>query len=228
MPARRRTSPTVTGVRAVQLPARLRWSHNRYYQRWLLRQLPARVERALDVGCGTGALACALARRGAQVDAVDLSPDMIAAARQRESGHGGHVRWLVGDVLDHDLPLADGGYDAITAVSSLHHLPLAQGIQRLGALVRPGGVLVVVGLYRPQTPVDRCFGIAAVVANAAVGAVLAATGQAGTPEEDDMPVQVPAATLAQVRRAAAVLSGARITRGLYWRYLLLWHCPPQP
>lgn len=218
----------MTWVRTVQLPARLRWSHNAYYQRWLLRQLPARLERALDVGCGTGALACALARRAVRVDAVDVSPDMIAAARQREAGQGGHVRWLVGDVLDQDLPLAEGGYDAVTAISSLHHLSLHEGIERLGALVRPGGVLVVVGLCRPQTLGDRCLGIAAVVANAAVGAVLAATGRAGTPDEDGMPVQPPAATLAQVRRAATVLPGARITRGLYWRYLLLWHRPPQP
>ena len=37
------------------------WSHNDHYRRWVLRQIPAGTQRALDVGCGTGTLLRALA-----------------------------------------------------------------------------------------------------------------------------------------------------------------------
>ena len=214
-------------VRLPQLPAALWWSHNTSYHRWLLAHLPPVVGMVLDVGCGAGRLACTLAQRAERVDAVDVSEVMIAAARQR-CPDADHVRWLVGDILNPDLPLRRGGYDVVTALSSLHHLPLEAGLERLAALVRPGGVLLVVGHHRPVTLVDRVLDLAALVANAAVGAVLAATGRAGKPDEQDMPVRPPQTTLAQVRAAAAALPGARITRGLFWRHLLTWRRPTQP
>src|ERR1700744_264817 len=54
-------------------------------RRTLLQWLPQdlRGARVLDAGCGTGALAVEAARRGAQVIAVDLSPTLIALARER-------------------------------------------------------------------------------------------------------------------------------------------------
>jgi hypothetical protein len=48
-------------------------------------------------------------------------------------------------------PLRDAGYDAMTAVSSLHHMPLQAALARLTGLLCPGGVLFVVGHYRPAT-----------------------------------------------------------------------------
>ncbi|GGZ40173.1 hypothetical protein GCM10010344_00780 [Streptomyces bluensis] len=47
------------------------WDHNAHYHRWILRQLPRRSDRALDVGSGSGDLARLLARRAATVTAVD-------------------------------------------------------------------------------------------------------------------------------------------------------------
>jgi magnesium-protoporphyrin O-methyltransferase len=51
----------------------------------LLSWLPAdlRGRRILDAGCGTGALAIEAARRGAEVVAIDLSPTLVALARER-------------------------------------------------------------------------------------------------------------------------------------------------
>lgn len=208
-----------------QLHNGLRWSHNSYYHRWLLRQLPSPLDRALDVGCGAGLLACTLASWANQVDAVDASAAMIAAA-QRRCSDSSRVRWLVGDVLDRDLPLPEGGYHAVTAVSSLHHLPLDDGLHRLAELVRPGGVLAVVGHYRLDTIADRCIEIVALPANAAVGAALAVAGGGGKPDDDGMPVRPPTATLAEIRQAAARLPGSTVTRALYWRYLLAWRRTP--
>ncbi len=137
-----------------QLPQPLRWDHNAHYHRWLLHQLPPAPQDVLDVGCGAGGLAAKLAARAAHVDAVDVSAPMIARARARHATTG-NIRWLVGDLLDPALPVKHEGYDVVTALSSVHHMPLQPVLGRLEGLVRPGGVLAVIGFYRQATLTDR-------------------------------------------------------------------------
>jgi magnesium-protoporphyrin O-methyltransferase len=75
--------------------------------------------RILDAGCGTGALAREAARRGADVVAVDLSPKLVAAARETVAltpGRGS-VTWHVGDMRDPAL----GRFDYVVAMDSLTH-----------------------------------------------------------------------------------------------------------
>jgi predicted TPR repeat methyltransferase len=59
------------------------WNHNTHYHGFLLRQLPAHLGEALDLGCGTGAFARLLAQRAERVLGLDLSPRMIQVARER-------------------------------------------------------------------------------------------------------------------------------------------------
>jgi trans-aconitate methyltransferase len=206
----------------IALPSFLWWDHNAYYHPWLLRQVPSGAARALDVGCGSGALTRRLSERVTSVDAVDSSPAMIERATERVAVR---TRWLVGDVLTTELH--PDGYDVVTALSSLHHLPLRAGLTRLAELVRPGGTLAVVGLYRHATLADLAMQAVTLPANAAVGMVLAARGRAGKPNDEGMPVCDPDTTLAEIRAAAAEsLPGAVVRRRVFWRYTLLWRRPP--
>jgi SAM-dependent methyltransferase len=213
-------------VRLPQLPGWLLWDHNAHYHGWLLRRLPAGCRRALDAGCGAGAFARLLAARVELVDAVDRSHVMIG--RARAAAGGSNVRWLCGDLLDATLPLNPDGYDLVTALSSVHHMPLRPALARLSTVVRPGGVLAVVGCYRPAAVGDYLLDALAVPANWAMGAVLAARGRAGQPQDEDMPVRWPPETaLTDIRHAAAdLLPGARIRRLLFFRYGLEWTRPP--
>ena len=187
--------------------------------------MPVGCRRALDAGCGAGVFARILASRVGTVDAVDRSQVMIGRA---SAGSGGcSVRWLCGDLLDPSLPVDPDGYDLVTALSSLHHMPLRPALARLAALVRPGGKLAVVGCYRPAGPGDYLLDALAIPANVVVGAVLAIRGRTGKPHDEDMPVKWPPETsLADVRQAAAdLLPGARIQRLLFFRYGLAWTRP---
>lgn len=76
------------------------WDHNGFYHRLLLRQLPHRCARALDVGCGAGRFATKLAGRVEHVDALDRSPVMIDAARAVTPGN---VTCLIGDFLRYEF-----------------------------------------------------------------------------------------------------------------------------
>ena len=87
-------------------------------RRTLLSWLPADLHgvRLLDAGCGTGALAVEAARRGAQVVAIDLSPNLINLARERLPAQL-QIDFRVGDMLDPAL----GRFDHVVAMDSLIH-----------------------------------------------------------------------------------------------------------
>ncbi len=61
-------------------------------------ELPEPPAALLDIGCGTGTFALDLADRGYEVTAVDLSPQMVAMAAQKDTGRS--VNWVIGSVTD--------------------------------------------------------------------------------------------------------------------------------
>ncbi len=73
---------------------------------------PQPEERILDLGCGDGQLTERLAATGAQVQAVDASPQMVAAAR----GRGIRADEASAELL----PYADGAFDAVFSNAALH------------------------------------------------------------------------------------------------------------
>src|SRR5439155_11744717 len=73
----------------------------------------------LDLGCGTGRHALWLAGKGADVTAVDFSPDMLAEARRTPGAET--VRFVVHD-LHEPLPFADGTFDLVVSGLVLEHL----------------------------------------------------------------------------------------------------------
>jgi SAM-dependent methyltransferase len=89
--------------------------------------------RALDLACGRGTVAVWLARRGLDVDAVDVSPVGLAAGRTLAP----EVRWIEAD-LDDGLPVA-GPYDVVVC-QRFRDPALYPG---LVALLAPGGLLVI-------------------------------------------------------------------------------------
>jgi magnesium-protoporphyrin O-methyltransferase len=100
----------------------------------LLAWLPADLAgaRVLDAGCGTGALAVEAARRGADVTAVDLSPTLIALARER-APHDlapGRIAFSSGDMLSPAL----GRFDYVVAMDSLIHYPARDIVRMLASL----------------------------------------------------------------------------------------------
>jgi SAM-dependent methyltransferase len=204
------------------------WDHNARYHRLLLRQVPPGAQRVLDVGCGAGALARALAARVPHVDGVDRSPVMIDAARRSAPAN---VTLHLGDALTVGLP--DGGYDAVVSAAVLHHLPLADALPRMAGWLRPGGVLVALALPRRDLARELPVELAASATHHGLGAAFAGlrrlTGAEllrHEPTHAEMPVADAALTTREVRNEASrLLPGARVRRLLLWRYLLTWRKP---
>jgi SAM-dependent methyltransferase len=98
----------------------------------------ARGQRALDVGCGPGALTAELAARlgTAAVCAVEPSASFAAAARRRLPGVS-----ISRSAAEH-LPFGDGGFDVALAQLVVHFMadPVA-GLREMGRVTRPGGTV---------------------------------------------------------------------------------------
>ena len=113
--------------------------------------LPAdlRGARVLDAGCGPGTFSHELAARGADVVGADVSPTLVALARDRTSGLPGaeHVEWHVGDMLDPRL----GRFDFVVAMDSLIHYPAPEIVDALAALAERTSHGIV-GTFAPSTP----------------------------------------------------------------------------
>lgn len=94
--------------------------------------------RVLDLGCGKGFLAIALAHRGARVDAIDISPKSIELCRKRaiNSGVGDAVTFHVMDCEQLDFP--DETFDAVCGSFVLHHLDLKKIAREIERVTKPG------------------------------------------------------------------------------------------
>lgn len=114
---------------------------------WLPMDL--RGQRLLDAGCGTGALAIAAARRGAEVVAVDLSPRLIGLDRERLPGDlgAGTIEFVVGDMLDPEL----GRFDHVVAMDSLIHYRTTDKVAALTRLAARTEHAILF-TFAPRTP----------------------------------------------------------------------------
>jgi len=100
--------------------------------------------RFLDAGCGIGAHAARLARRGFSVDAIDASAQILerAAANLAAQGLSSRVTLRQGSLLD--LPYPAGGFDGVLCWGVLMHVPdVSTAVSELARVTRAGGRLIV-------------------------------------------------------------------------------------
>jgi demethylmenaquinone methyltransferase/2-methoxy-6-polyprenyl-1,4-benzoquinol methylase len=112
--------------------------------------------RALDLCCGTGDVAFALADAGAQVTACDFSEPMLQVARQRLQSRGSRSRqageapvFLRADALH--LPLASNTFDILSVAYGLRNLAdFRAGLTEILRVLKPGGKLLILDFGKPD------------------------------------------------------------------------------
>jgi 2-polyprenyl-6-hydroxyphenyl methylase/3-demethylubiquinone-9 3-methyltransferase len=116
-------------------------------------------KRVLDVGCGGGIFAEAVAALGAQVTGIDLSEKGIGVARlhQYESGTSVDYRLVAAETLALEMP---GTFDVVTCLELLEHVPEpASTVAACATLAKPGGLVVFSTINRnPKSYVQAILG----------------------------------------------------------------------
>ncbi len=108
--------------------------------------------RVIDLACGTGDIAFALAARGARVVGVDLTFRMLELARRRIGAGAPAVATIAGDMLA--LPIATGTADLVSTGYGLRNVPdLVGALGEIHRVLRPGGRLVSLDFNRPRSPI---------------------------------------------------------------------------
>ncbi|MFZ1071801.1 MAG: bifunctional demethylmenaquinone methyltransferase/2-methoxy-6-polyprenyl-1,4-benzoquinol methylase UbiE [Verrucomicrobiia bacterium] len=113
-------------------------------------------DRALDLCCGTGDLALALARRGAEVAGLDFSGAMleIAELRRRKNlkSRIANLKFIQGDAQQ--IPFPDHSFDAVMVGYGLRNLTNWEaGLAEMYRVAKPGGRLIVLDFGRPPNAV---------------------------------------------------------------------------
>ena len=100
--------------------------------------------RVLDVACGPGIVACAAALQAAHVTGIDLTPAMLAQARERQQRLGlANLDWREGDATQ--LPFDDSAFDVVLTRYSFHHMTApATALREMQRVARKGGRVVVI------------------------------------------------------------------------------------
>ena len=136
---------------------------HRHWKRRLLQLAAGQPgERALDLCCGTGDVALALARQGLEVAGLDFSEPMLAVAEKRlqaqssKSKFSRPVQFLRGDAQQ--IPFPDASFDLVTISYGLRNLAdWEMGLREMRRVVRPGGRLLVLDFGKPDNAAWRAL-----------------------------------------------------------------------
>jgi ubiquinone/menaquinone biosynthesis C-methylase UbiE len=116
----------------------------------------------LDVGCGTGTLAVALAGqlRGAALTGLDPDPEALLIAERKARAHRLRIGWRQGLASDAASDGRAQAFDVVTCTLVLHQVPLegkASGLAAMHAALRPGGRLVLADYSEQRSPLMRAL-----------------------------------------------------------------------
>jgi SAM-dependent methyltransferase len=140
-------------------------SWRRYPAEFLFAHLKDIRDRdVLDFGCGDGASSVILARLGARVTALDISPALIDVARRRAvlNGVADRIRFLERDLTA--APLPANRFDIVVCSLVLHHVEVRSVVPLIMAALRPGGTALILEpiafspwlqWVRDHVPVDK-------------------------------------------------------------------------
>jgi SAM-dependent methyltransferase len=107
----------------------------------------------LEIGCGTGFFTRELIRRGADIVAIDVSPDLLEIAKAKYSAP--NVRYEIQNACA--LTYADAMFDSVVGSSILHHLEIEEALREIFRVLKPGGTIYFTepNMLNPQIAMQK-------------------------------------------------------------------------
>ena len=202
-------------------------SSDRYIQ-FLIECVPSGARDLLEVGCGLGELTKRLAWPGRQILALDLSPEMVARARQKNSGMS-DVSFVCGDFLGRDFQ--DQQFDCVISSAALHHMDTDAAVKQMTQLITPGGRLILHDM-RSDAKLSQRIGTNVALADEVLRCFLR-TGRLRSPRpvRDAWKRHCANETYLNIDEVRALaerlLTNATIRYHWLWKYTIVWDKPHQ-
>ena len=107
----------------------------------------------LEIGCGTGYFTRELTRRGADIVAIDVSPDLLEIAKAKYSAP--NVRYEIQNA--YSLTYGDAMFDSVVGSSILHHLEIEEALREIYRVLKPGGTIYFTepNMLNPQIAMQK-------------------------------------------------------------------------
>ena len=116
-------------------------------------------QHAVDLCCGTGDIAFAIAQRGAETTGLDFSAQMLEVAAERQQRKGiiaGRLKFQQGDAQQ--LPFPDSSFDVVTVGYGLRNLTSwERGLDEMFRVAKPGARLIVLDFGKPANALWRAI-----------------------------------------------------------------------
>lgn len=127
--------------------------------------------RALDLACGTGDIAYAVAARGARTVGLDVTHLMLQLARAKMRGGDG-VAFVAGDMMA--LPFPDAQFDLVTSGYGIRNVPaIGPALAEIRRVLKPGGLFLALDFDRPGNAFLRTIYLGYLtIAGSALGVLL--------------------------------------------------------
>jgi SAM-dependent methyltransferase len=107
----------------------------------------------LELGCGTGYFTSELVRSGAEIVAIDVSPDLLEIARTQHPAP--NVRYELQNAYAMSYP--DASFDSVVGSSVLHHLEIQPALREIHRVLKPSGTIFFTepNMLNPQIAVQK-------------------------------------------------------------------------
>jgi SAM-dependent methyltransferase len=107
----------------------------------------------LELGCGAGYFTRELARSGADIVAIDVSPELLEIARANSAAP--NVRYEIQNAYDLSYP--DAAFDSVVGSSVLHHLEIKEALREIYRVLKPGGTIWFTepNMLNPQIAIQK-------------------------------------------------------------------------
>lgn len=189
------------------------WNHNVAYYDWI-KNRTIECRNILDVGCGDGSLVRYLDDGRRMIIGIDADKECINYALNKSNSN--NVQFICNHFETYNF---EKKFDAVIFVASIHHMDMTAAVHKAKFILKPAGVILIVGLARPSTLIDWAVEIFRVIPCI----IMSKIRHMQSNEKTNMPVLYDFLTMDEIRTIADVLlPSARIRYGLYYRYLLWW------
>lgn len=196
----------------------IEWDHNTHYHKLLFSKLPETRDFALDVGSGFGLFSFKLTSLFKAV--LSLEPDKGSIDFQKSKYETqDNITFVEDSFLKNDFK--GQKFDFISAIASIHHMDFVPALIKIKALLKPGGKMVILGLYKESSIFVYIISIIAFFPNLFMTFLF----RKGKDCNCEMTV-TPETSIKDIKQLSKlILNNCQLNRLLFWRYLLVYEKP---